>query len=430
MDDKVEVVIVGAGLAGLAAALTLAEAGVEVLVVERGDYPGSKNVTGGRLYLEPVRRFLPDDLWDDAPFERQVVKERLTIVAPEASLTVELASERFKQVKHSYSILRATFDRWLADKAQGRGALIVPGYKVDGLLIDGQRVAGIRSGESEIYADVVIAAEGLLGFLTEEAGLREKLDPADYAVGVKEIIELPAEKIEERFGLEPGQGSAQLFVGTLTDGVTGGGFLYTNKESLSLGLVISMHSLMEAGGRVNPHDLMEAFKQRPEIRTLIAGGHPVEYSAHAVIESGLKAVKQLYRDGMLVAGEAAGFSQNLGITVRGMDFALASGAMAAQTIIRAKEAGDFSAKTLAHYETLLRDSFVLKDLETFKHMPAFLENPRMFGLYPQAITDLLEEMFWIGQQPKEKLSRTALATIRKKLLGKGLIRDALAARKV
>lgn len=432
--EKVEVVVVGAGLAGLSTALVLAEAGVEVLVVERGDYPGSKNVSGGRLYLEPVKPFLPPELWDDAAFERQVVKERLTVVAPGSSVTADFASQRFKDTLHSVTVLRGTFDRWLAEQATARGAFVVPGYKVDGLLTDGDRVVGIRSGDADVQADVVVSAEGILGFLAEEAGLREKMQPLDYAVGVKEIIELPAATIEERFGLGEGEGAAQLYVGSLTEGMTGGGFLYTNKESLSLGLVISIHGLMHQGERekppVQPHDMLEAFKAHPEVRALIDGGHPVEYSAHAVIEGGLRVVKKLYRDGMLVAGDAAGFSQNLGITVRGMDFALASGALAGKAILRAREQGDFSARTLAYYEELLKDSFVLKDLGTFRHLPDFLENPRIFGQYPEAICEMFEGLFWFGPQPKEKLSATAMRVVREKLLGKGLLRDALAARKV
>lgn len=428
--DKVEVVVVGGGLAGLATALVLAEAGVEVLVVERGDYPGSKNVSGGRLYLEPVRPFLPAKLWDDAPFERQVVRERLTVVAPESSASLELTGDRFKRERHSYTLLRATFDRWLAEQATARGALVVPGYKVDGLLMDGDRVMGIRSGEADVQADVVVSAEGVLGFLAREAGLGARLDPKDYALGLKEIIELPAERIEERFGLEKGQGAAQLFFGSLTEGMTGGGFLYTNRESLSLGLVLGIHDLMrqdQQGKGIEPHDMLEAFKQRPEVRPLIQDGHSVEYSAHAIVEGGVRAVGRLHRDGMLVVGDAAGLSQNLGITVRGMDFALASGGMAAQAILHAREQRDFSARTLAHYERTLRQSFVIRDLETFRRLPAFLENPRLFGIYPQVATGLLEQLFWIGRHPKERLSTTALRMMRRDLLGMGVIKDLWAA---
>jgi electron transfer flavoprotein-quinone oxidoreductase len=430
--DKVEVVVVGGGLAGLATALVLAEAGVEVLVVERGDYPGSKNVTGGRLYLEPVRPFLPAELWDDAPFERQVVRERLTVVAPESSASLELTGDRFKRERHSFTLLRAPFDRWLADQAAARGALVVPGYKVDGLLVEGSRVIGVRSGDADVQAEVVVLAEGALGFLAREAGLSVSRDPTGYALGLKEVIELPAERIEERFGLEKGQGAAQLFFGSLTEGMLGGGFLYTNKDSLSLGLVVGIRDLMQQSDRnkpVEPHDLMEAFKLRPEVRPLIDGGHSAEYSAHTIVEGGLRAVGKLCRDGMLVVGDAAGFSQNLGITVRGMDFALASGAMAAQTILHARKAGDFSAATLAHYDRLLRESFVIRDLETFKGLPGFLENPRLFKVYPQLAMRLLEDLFWIGERPKEKFSRTVVRTMRAGLPGMSAIKDILAALK-
>jgi electron transfer flavoprotein-quinone oxidoreductase len=430
--EKVEVVVVGGGLAGLATALVLAEAGVEVLVVERGDYPGSKNVTGGRLYLEPVRSFLPAELWDDAPFERQVVRERLTVVAPESSASLELTGDRFRRERHSYTLLRAPFDRWLADQAAARGALIVPGYKVDGLLVAGTRVVGVRSGDADVQAEVVVSAEGALGFLAREAGLSAGREPRDYALGVKEVIELPAERIEERFGLGGGEGAAQLFFGSLTEGMMGGGFLYTNRDSLSLGLVVGVRDLMQQNERehpVEPHDMLEAFKQRPEVRSLIEDGHPVEYSAHAIPEGGLRAVGKLCRDGMLVVGDAAGFSQNLGLTVRGMDFALASGAMAAQTILHARQARDFSAAKLSHYNRALRDSFVIRDLEAFKRLPAFLENPRLFTVYPRVALGMLEELFWIGQSPKEKFSRTVMRTLRGGLPVGGAVRDILSALK-
>jgi electron transfer flavoprotein-quinone oxidoreductase len=428
--DKVEVVVVGGGLAGLATALVLAEADVEVLVVERGDYPGSKNVTGGRLYLGPVRPFLPAELWDDAPFERQVVRERLTVVAPESSAGLELTGDRFKRERHSYTVLRAHFDRWLADQATARGALVVPGYKVDGLLMEGDRVTGVRSGEAEVEAEVVVSAEGALGFLAREAGLSVSREPGAYALGLKEIIELPAERIEERFGLEKGQGAAQLFFGSLTEGMTGGGFLYTNKDSLSLGMVVGIRDLMHRGDRDNPtdaHDMLEAFKNRPEVQPLIRGGHSVEYSAHAIVEGGLRSVGKLHRDGMLVVGDAAGFSQNLGITVRGMDFALASGAMAAQTILLARKVGDFSSRTLVHYDRKVGESFVIRDLATFRGLPAFLENPRLFQVYPGVGTRLLEELFWIGEHPKERFSRTVVRAMRTGLRGVDAVKDLLAA---
>jgi electron transfer flavoprotein-quinone oxidoreductase len=436
--EKVEFVVVGAGLSGLAAAMVLAEAGAEVLVVERGDYPGSKNVTGGRLYLNPVRPFLPD-LWEKAPLERRVVKERLSMIAPESSITVELNSERFQQPPYpSYTLLHATFDRWFADQAVDRGALVIPGYKVDDLMMDDGRVVGIVSAGDEIQANAVIAADGALSFMSEKAGLREHRAVENYAVAAKEVIELPPETIEERFGLENGEGTAHLFFGSLTEGMSGGGFLYTNKESLSLGIVLTIHDWiekfdLERGDETSissPHELLEAFKNRLEIQPLIDGGHPVEYSAHLIPEGGYQALPQLVMDGMLVVGDAAGLVLNMGMTVRGMDFAMASGVIAARTLLSARDRNDYSRGSLAAYETSLKESFIWKDLKTFRHMPSFLSNPRLYELYPSVVCDLFEQIIWVGGQPKERFSKTIYRSVRQKLLQVGTLRDLLMMRKI
>jgi electron transfer flavoprotein-quinone oxidoreductase len=428
--EQVEVVVVGAGLAGLATAYVLAEAGVEALVVERGDYAGSKNVTGGRLYLEPVRPYLPD-LWDAAPFERRVVKERLTMMAPQSSLTVELNSNSFKkEPPYSVTVLRATFDQWLAEKVGEKGAMVVPGYKVDDVIMENDRAIGIRSADAEIQANVVVAADGILSFIAEKAGLRQRHDPRNFAVGVKEVIELPEEKIQDRFGLQEGQGAAQLFFGSITEGMLGGGFLYTNRKSLSLGLVLGIHALMEKKPTVQPHDLFEAFKARPEIQALVAGGNPVEYSAHTIPEGGLRNIPKLTADGIVVVGDAAGLALNQAVTVRGMDMALVSGVLAARTILQAREKNDYSAAALAGYEQALKESFVYKDISTFRHMGEVLANPRLFNEYPQIACDLFEQILWIGATPKEKMSSTALRAVTQKLLKPEIMGDVWGMRKV
>jgi electron transfer flavoprotein-quinone oxidoreductase len=252
----------------------------------------------------------------------------------------------------------------------------------------------------------------------------------EYAIAVKEVIELPSQTVEERFGLAEGEGAAQLFFGSLTQGMFGGGFLYTNRESLSLGLVVAIHDLMEKKPPVSPHDLLESFKERPEIERLIAGGHPVEYSAHIIPEGGFRALPRMVTDGLLLVGDAAGLALNLGVTVRGLDFAMASGALAGRALLRAREQSDFSAASLAYYERLLRDSFVWKDLYTFRHMPDFLANPRLHDFYPSVICQLLEQILWIGEQPKERLSTTILRTARRRLLRMEVLKDLLGMRKI
>ena len=423
--DKMDVIVVGAGLAGLSTAYFLADAGLDVLIVERGDFAGSKNVTGGRIYLNPVRDLFAD-FWEQAPLERHVTRERLTAMARESATTVELRSERFnRQPYHSFTILRARFDRWFADQVAARGAFLIPKFKVDDLVFEDGRVVGIVADGDEIHADVVVAADGILSLMAEKAGLRDKHQPRHFAVGMKEVIELPRKTIEDRFNLEGDQGLAQHFFGELTQGMLGGGFLYTNLESISLGLVVGIESLMERDPLQEVHLLMEAFKARPEIRVLLDGGEVVEYSAHVLTEGGIHAMPKLFSDGILVVGDAAGLGLNMLIAVRGMEYALASGALAAQAIQRAKEQSDFSASTLAYYEELLKDSFILKDMHTFRHALDVLENPRLASLYPQVFCDLLEKLMWIDDGPKEGLFSTAFGEARSKLLNLSTLRDVL-----
>ncbi|MGE5423544.1 MAG: FAD-dependent oxidoreductase [Ignavibacteriales bacterium] len=418
--DKFDVIIVGAGLAGLTAAYILAQEGIEAVIVERGDYPGAKNVTGGRIYVNPIRQYLPD-IWDDAPFERHVVNEMVTMMSPDNSTTIRYRSNQFAAEPHqSYTVLRANFDRWLAEKAEEKGAMLVAKNRVDDLIMENGKVIGVVAAGDELGADVVIACDGVLSLTAEKAGLRTPGVPKNYAVGFKEVIELPRQTIDDRFCLSGDEGAAQLFMGSLTKGRFGGGFLYTNKNSLSLGMVVGIKDLMDNNNPVEAPVLLEEFKSRPEIAPLIAGGELVEYSAHVVPEGGLAGMTRLIGDGILVAGDAAGFSLNMGLTVRGMEFAIASGAMAAKAVIDARAKNDFSAAGLSSYQRYLDESFVMKDFKTFRHAPHVLENPRFYNFYPKFAGDLFQELYTIGDGPKGKLS----STIRSKLSFGELLRMA------
>jgi electron transfer flavoprotein-quinone oxidoreductase len=426
MGERVDVVIVGAGLAGLACAYTLGESGLDVVVVERGEYPGAKNITGGRLYLNPVRPYFPAGFFDDAPLERPVVKERLTMLADAASTTVELQSGALRtQPWHGATVLRGRLDRWLADRVQERGPFIIPRYRVDELVLQDGKVTGIRAAGEEILASVTVLADGALSLLAEQAGLRGKQDPHHFAVGFKEVIELPAGAIEDRFGVAEGHGSAQLFFGSVSKGLFGGGFLYTNQQSVSLGMVLGIGGLVAAEPPVESYLLLDELKARPEIAPLLAGGVSSEYSAHVIPEGGLAGLPKLSGAGVLVAGDAAGLALNLGITVRGMDYALISGVLAARTILQAKEAGDFSAAGLSGYEAALRDSVILKDITTFKDALKVLDNPRLFTRYPQAVCQIFQQLMWIGEGPKSKLSSTAIREVWRGLAGRSAIGDGL-----
>ena len=270
-----DAIIIGGGLSGLSAAYTLACAGKDVLLLERGDYCGSKNVTGGRIYLNPIRDYFPD-LWENAPFERYIAFEELCVTTAERAITVKYSGQELDQKPYqSYSLLRGKFDKWFAKQAEKKGAAIVNKSRVDDLLFDNGKVVGVKTGGEELRANVIIASDGVLSFAAERAGLRRPFQQHYYAVGMKEVIELNREIIESRFNLEGDQGTARLFMGDATGGKFGGGFLYTNKDSISLGLVVGINALTE-GTSVSTPVLLERFKQNPPLRCLIKDGKTVE----------------------------------------------------------------------------------------------------------------------------------------------------------
>ncbi|MCL1939220.1 MAG: FAD-dependent oxidoreductase [Betaproteobacteria bacterium] len=390
-----DAIVVGAGVSGSTAALCMAKAGMSVLVVERGDRPGVKNMTGGRLYGHSLETILPG-FAAQAPIERTVIREKISMLTGESCCTLDVSSARFANpASASYTVLRAEFDPWLAGKAEEAGCDVVCPASADELLYDNGKVAGVRAGEDELTADVVLLADGVNSPLGRKAGLKKELAPDMVAVGVKEVLELPGGVINDRFNLEPGEGAAHLFAGEPSQGMVGGGFVYTNKESLSVGLVMSMHTLTASRSRLP--DLLQAFRDSKALKPLLSGGKLVEYSAHLVPEGGLRMLPTLAADGVLLLGDAAGFCLNLGYTVRGMDYAIASGMLAAETALEAKNKGDFSAATLAGYTTRLEQSFVLRDLHTHQRAPDFIgHTSRLYQEYPQLAEDLLTGLFTVN----------------------------------
>jgi len=404
--DKFDVIIAGAGLAGLGAAYTLAGSGLEVLVLERGDYPGAKNITGGRLYMNPVRDLFPG-LFEKAPLERFITHEGITLMAKERSVTLDYSgSELRREPPQSYSVLRVKFDRWLAGQVEEKGIMLLPKTRVEDIIRNNGQITGVVAGGDELRADVVIACDGVLSLISEKAGLRSPGSAHDFAIGIKEVISMDSGVINDRFNLQGNEGAARLFVGEVTRGKFGGGFLYTNRESLSLGLVIGIHDVAGDKTAMKLPVLLEEFKERPEIAPLIKGGSTVEYSAHVIPEGGFKALGSLYGSGILVAGDAAGLALNIGFTVRGMEYALASGCYAARTVLEAKKKGDFSTDTLSVYKRLLDESFVLKDFSNFRKTPAVVSNPRFLSHYPELVGKMMKDIYAVPAGPKERIYPT------------------------
>lgn len=412
-DPDFDVIVVGAGPAGATAAHRLASGGLSVVLIERAEVPGAKNLSGGVLYASVLEELFPG-FADEAPIERRITRHVTTFLTADSAVSLDYSSHALGHPVNGVTVLRARFDPWLVGKAEEAGALLMPGIRVDSLLTqagpDGRRqVAGVRAGDEELRAPVVVAADGVNSFLARDAGLRRTPAPHHLAVGVKAVIRLDPGRIEDRFGVRPGEGAAHAIVGDCTQGIGGGGFLYTNQGSVSLGVVLRLDAL-QASGR-STSDVFEHCVRHPGLEPYLRDGEIIEYGAHLVAEGGYGMLGEIAGDGLVVAGEAAGLTINNGFTVRGMDLAVGSGIAAADGVAEAIGNGDVSAAGLAGYRRRLEESFVLKDLRTYARAPKWLERDRLYGAYGELSADVLRRVFSVGTTPHRPLRTLALAAL-------------------
>src|SRR3989440_2987368 len=348
--QQFDAIVVGAGPAGSSAALAMARAGLEVALIERGEYPGAKNVSGAALYAPDLLSDLLPDYWEEAPVERYMTRRVVTFLGKEAATSLDFRTNRFSKPPYNgFTILRPKFDRWLAGKAEEAGTFLITSTVVDDLLYKGKQVVGVRCRreEGDLYAPIVIAADGANSFLAKKVGLQHEFRADEMTLGVKEVLRLDAHTIEERFNLTGDEGMSNEFVGFATGEVKGGGFLYTNRETLSIGVVVQIASLAEK--KVRAYDLLDQFKGHPAVAPLVRDSVTIEYSAHMIPEGGWSMLSRLSRAGMMVVGDAAGFVFATGLFLEGMNFAIASGLAVAAVAHQAHTDHDFSAQSMARY---------------------------------------------------------------------------------
>ena len=187
-EDKFDAIIVGAGPAGTTAAYILAKAGLNVVLVERGAYAGAKNVFGGIFYTTVLNRLIPN-FWEEAPVERHIKGLQIFLLSESNAVSIGVLSEEHNKppYNNSFTVSRAKFDQWYAGKAEEAGAFLATNTVVDDLLWEDGMVVGIkaRGEEGELYADVIIAADGANSLLAKKAGLRKEFVPRQVALGMK-----------------------------------------------------------------------------------------------------------------------------------------------------------------------------------------------------------------------------------------------------
>lgn len=423
--NKTEVIVVGGGPAGIACAVTVARAGHEVILIERGSFAGSKNVFGGAIYAQPTREIFPN-FEKDAPIERLNVEHKYAILGEDDSTVI---AYRHKDSENpSYSVIRGKFDRWMAEQAKKEGVILVEETVVRELLIEDEKVVGVKTELEEYYADIVVLADGVNSLLAKQIGFREKIEPKDVALSVKEVIKLGREKINERFNITDDEGCIYEIFGGPMLGMLGLGFIYTNKESVSIGLGVGLDALCEKN--LKPYEVLEELKKHPAIAPLIKDGELLEYSAHLIPEGGYKKIPTLFGAGVMIAGDAAMLVNNL--HWEGTNLAMISGKIAGETALKALARGDFSEKMLSRYQKELENSFVMKDLKTYRNLmdEAHNRSESFMDYYLREVNGFFRMFTTVDSIPKREKFRKFIFDFIKKRNIIELIKDAFSAFKL
>ena len=417
MKESFDVIVVGAGPAGISAACVLADAGIKTIVIERGEFPGAKNVSGGVLYGHNLAAVLPDYIERGCPVERNIVESRLWLLSADGGVSLGVRDRAFSgDLKYNaFTVGRARFDRWFAEQAVLKGALVVPGTVVEDLIRDKSgAVCGVLTGreDGEIKARAVILADGVNSPLAARAGFRPEVRPEHVALSVKEIIELTPEVINERFGVTDREGVTTEILGSVTNGMDGVAVLYTNHSSLSLAIGANLADLSRQ--KTRPYEMLEDFKQHPMVAQLIDGGKPVEYLAHWLAEGGYDSIPQLYGDGYVIAGDSAMLFN--APHREGNNLAMVSGQLAAETVIEALKRGDTSRRNLAAYSEALRESFVMADMKKYRRFGKFLQHhPEIFSVLPGAVAEAGRELLTVNGVAKREKQKKILREFWRKL---------------
>jgi len=425
IEDRFDAIVVGAGPSGNAAAYTMAKEGLKVLQLERGEYPGSKNVQGAILYANALEKIIPD-FRDDAPLERHVIEQRIWTMDDSSYVGMHYRSNDFNEEQpNRYTIIRAQFDKWFSRKVREAGAILLCETTVKELLRDSHgRVIGVRTDRADgtVFADVVVLAEGVNGLVGERSGLRSVVSSDSVALAVKEMHFLPREVIEARFNLQGNEGVVIEAMGTITAGMTGTAFLYTNQESISVGIGCIVSDF--EGTDQSPYGLLEAFKSHPTIKPLLEGSECKEYAAHLIPEGGYSAIPELYGDGWVVVGDAGQFVN--AVHREGSNLAMTTGRIAGETITWLKRRRDAPTKAnLSEYKRRLDATFVMKDMKKYRKIPQFLHGTKqVFGLYPRLISQAAQTWFRVDGTDKRSKEKEILRSFRKARTLPGLVGDA------
>ena len=406
-NNKVEVIIVGAGPAGVSAAAVLARAGKKVLLVDRSDNAGDKNMFGGAIYARQTADIFPS-FWETAPVERSISTQKIFMLTDYNSSLFEYKYSSKGSYK-AFTVNRSKWDRWCVEEVQKLGAYYAPKTLVKELLIENGKVVGIQTEFEKYYSEIVIIADGVNSLLAKQIGLRKEFKDSDMTINVKEVIKLPKQRIEDRFNIDADEGCACKILGGPLKDMFALGFMYTNKNEVTIGFGVSIDELKKK--KVAPYELLDELKEHPTIAKYIKDGEVIEYSAHMIPEGSTKTMPKLYDNRVMVVGDAAMLVNN--VHMEGTNLAMLSGKLAAETAIFALEKGDCSASVLSLYFDKMKNSIIYKDLSLHKDTVPFLKKHigTLTELYPELACEFFELLTSADEIPKRAKYRRFLSRI-------------------
>ncbi len=390
--NKADVIVVGAGPAGISAAIEVARGGKKVVLIERAQYAGSKNMYGGAVYTTALKEVFKEK-FETIPYERVINSHTWAFLTDTGSFEMTYKND---DSTASYAIKRFNLEKWMVERAKEAGVYYVPNTLVTNLLLKDGAVIGVKTEFEEYFASVTILADGVNSLLSRQISLRNNYKPKDIILSVKEAIKLDKKLIEERFNLKEDckNGVNKQYFGTAFGNLKDiknlfmMTFLYTFKDTVMLGVGANLADLTK--NKLNLNQILDEVKKHPDIYPLIKDGETIEYSAHLIPEGGYKKMPKLYSSGVIIAGDAAGFINS--VHFEGTNFALISGKLAGESALCAIENDDFSERSLSIYRKKLEQSFILKDLYSYRNVieKLYSRSNSLSVYYPKKIRELFE----------------------------------------
>jgi electron-transferring-flavoprotein dehydrogenase len=394
----VDILIVGGGPAGLSAAIRLAQlqkqsGGAEgpplqIAVLEKARESGAHQLSGAVLDPSTLRELIPDFQAKGAPVATQVVEDHVYFLTAKTKIPFPIIPPPLKN-HGNYIISLSHLTKWLTEQVEAEGIDIFSGFAGQDVLMDGNRVAGVRTGDRgidkhgnqrsnfepgvDIQAKVTIFCDGVRGNLTKELQRRLQLgaerQPQQFALGLKELWEVPADRVA------PGTVIHTLGY-PLRQDEFGGAFVYAMPGGLlSLGLVVGLDY---KDPLFDPHMAFNRLKRHPFISSLLANGQMIRYGAKALPEGGWNTIPRTFMDGALIAGDAAGFLNSM--RLKGIHLAMRTGMLAAETAFDAVRAGDTSMDALSAYQRRIDASVVREELYPVRSVHQGFEKGLLAGL--------------------------------------------------